>query len=64
MDERKIKCRLTFTLTQVKNLAEFLELNFIQSIRDDTDIDNIDYLCDMCGIYKELKKIAGEGDCD
>ena len=54
---------LDLTKSQAKNLAEFLEFNFINSIREDEDIDNIWYLCDMCDIYKALdglNKKSGE----
>ena len=55
-------CILNFTLSQVKNLAEFLEFNLIDNIRVDTDIDNINYLVDMCEIYKKLQEhIEKEG---
>lgn len=36
-----------FTKSQVDNLIEFIELNFIDTVRNDTDIDNIDYVVDM-----------------
>ena len=54
---------LDLTKSQAKNLAEFLEFNFINSIREDEYIDNMWYLCDMCDIYKALdwiNKKAGE----
>ncbi len=46
---------IELTKTQVDNLIEFVELNFIQSIRDDTDIDNIDYIVDMMDALKTLR---------
>ena len=61
MSEQKYVLELT--KSQAKNLTEFLELNFINSIRGDEYIDNIWYLCDMCDIYKALdgiNKKAGE----
>lgn len=55
---------LELTRSQVINLVEFIELNFIDSIRDDENIDNMGYLCNMCDIYKALdelsKKVVGE----
>ena len=41
--------------SQVENLIEFIELHFIDSIRDDTDIDNIDYVVDMMDILTKLR---------
>lgn len=45
---------VALTKSQVDNLIEFVELNFIQSIRDDTDVDNIDYVVDMMDALKTL----------
>lgn len=58
MDKRRRPLELT--QSQVENLMEFLEFNLIPSIRADTDIDNINYLTDMCDVYKKLKKIRGK----
>ena len=46
--------------SQVSNLLEFFDMFFIQSIREDDSIDNMDYVCDMCDIYKQLKRAAKE----
>lgn len=54
MAENGMNINLTFS--QVENLAEFFELNFIDSIRNDTEMDNIDYVVDMCEIYSKLKE--------
>ena len=45
---------LKLTDSQVENLKDFIEIEFIQSIRNDDAIDNIGYLIDMCDIYKQL----------
>ena len=37
-------------------LCDFIELNIFYYIRNDTDIDNIDWLVDMMEIYQKLKK--------
>ncbi|MGM9917583.1 hypothetical protein [Anaerotignum sp.] len=61
MSEQKYVLELT--KSQAKNLADFIEYNFISSFREDEYIDNIWYLCDMCDIYKALdgiNKKAGE----
>ena len=49
-------CVINLTFSQVENLAEFFEFNFIDSIRNDVDMDNINYVVDMCEIYSKLKK--------
>lgn len=58
----KDKCEtntLKLTPSQVNNLIEFFELNFIDSIRNDPECDNINYLVDMCDIYKQLTEKGG-----
>lgn len=49
---------IKLTKSQIENLMEFFEFEFIDSIRNNTDIDNMDYLVDMCEIYKKLKEGA------
>ena len=45
-----------FTKSQVDNLIEFIELNFINALRNDTDIDNIDYVVDMMDAFTKLRQ--------
>lgn len=45
-----------FTKSQVYNLIEFIELNFIDVVRNDTDIDNIDYVVDMMDALTKLRQ--------
>lgn len=54
---------LTLTKSQIDNLMEFLEFELIPSIRRNEETDNINYLVDMCDIYKKLVD-AKEGKCD
>lgn len=55
--------KIELTKSQCLNLAEFIEFSFIDSIRNDTDVDNMDYLVDMCDAYRVLTAAAGlEGD--
>ena len=49
---------VALTKSQVDNLIEFIELNFIQSVREDTDIDNIDYIVDMMDALKTLRLVS------
>lgn len=50
--------KVYLTNSQIKNLAEWFEFDFIPYIREDTTIDNINYICDMCDIYKKLKEVS------
>lgn len=48
---------ITLTKSQAENLLEFIDIYFINSIRDDEEVDNMGYLCNMCDVYKKLKDI-------
>lgn len=50
------------TKSQIDNLIEFFELEFIGMVRKDNCIDNMDYVCDMCDIYKGLKSLQRKTD--
>ena len=52
---------LRFTKSEVGNLADFIEFNIFNIIRDDTDIDGIGWLCDMTNIYQKLVKAGVKG---
>ena len=41
---------------QIESLIEFIDLNFLPPIRNDEDIDNMDYICNICDIYRNLTK--------
>lgn len=45
---------VNLTKSQCKNLAEYIEFNFIDYLRSDDGIDNIYYLADICEAYKKL----------
>lgn len=47
---------IMLTKSQCKNLKEFLEFEFINSVRRDRDVDNMEYIADMGIAYNELKK--------
>ena len=53
--------KIELTNSQIENLKDFFDYEFINGIRNDTEIDNMSYLVDMCEIYKKLKE-AGEND--
>ena len=48
--------QVELTKSQITNLADFIQFNFIQEIRNNDDIDNINYLVDMCDAYKVLRE--------
>ena len=44
------------TKSQVKNIADFIEFNLLNVIRNDDDIDNILWVNDMCEAYVKLRE--------
>ncbi len=44
------------TESQIKNLADFIEFNLLDVIRNDDDIDNILWVNDMCEAYTKLRE--------
>ena len=51
-----------FTKSQVDNLVEFIEWNFIDIIRKDEEVDNINYIIDMMEALKKLRAVAEKFD--
>ena len=49
---------LNFDKDTCKNVAEFLEVYFFQNIRDDEDIDNIEYVRSLINAIDELKRAS------
>ena len=48
---------LNFDKETCKNVADFLELYFFQNIRDDPDMDNIEYVRSLINAIDELKRV-------
>ena len=53
--------KIELTKSQILNLIDFFECDFIGCYKNNTEADNIAYLVDMCDIYTKLKK-AQEND--
>lgn len=54
--------QLTLTNSEAGNLMEYIKYYFIDSIREDEEVDNIDYVCDICKVYSKLKYKIGDQD--
>lgn len=54
---------ISLTAEQRAGLIEFIEFGFIDYIRSNEDIDDFDYLRDICDIYKLLMQ-EKEGAAD
>lgn len=46
---------VTLDKDELNNIIEFIELNFIESIRNDTYIDNIDYIVSVVNALQKLR---------
>ena len=47
---------ILLTQSQAENLMEFFKIAFLPMVRDTPEIDNLDYVADMCEVYKEIKR--------
>lgn len=54
--------KVELTKSKIKNLADFIELTLISAIREDADIDNINWVVDMAESYKILRKAEEESE--
>ncbi len=52
---------IELTDAQIDNLIELLDMNFIKIIREDEEVDNMDYIVSMCDVFVKLKKAKEEG---
>ena len=50
---------LNIDASTCSNIADFLELYFFQNIRDDTDMDNIEYVRSLINAIDELRRVSG-----
>lgn len=46
---------IKLTPDEAESLADFLEGYLIQVIRDDTEVDNMTWLCNLCSVYRKCK---------
>ena len=51
---------IELTKSQAENLLDFIECEFIPFVRNDPNIDSMQYLSDICDIYKQLNIKIGE----
>ena len=54
-ESNKVKYNIELTESQLISLSEFIELDFIGSIKSDDGVGDMNYLCDICGIYEQLR---------
>ena len=49
---------ISFTLDECKNLADYIELTLFEAIRNDPEIDNIEWLVSIMSAYTKLVNVA------
>ena len=52
--------KVELTKSQCNNVADFIELYIFQAVRDDPEMDNLEYLRDMLDAEKALRKAVDE----
>lgn len=45
-----------FTIDELESLIDLIECNIFPIIRNDEDIDNINWLCNICSAYRKMKE--------
>jgi hypothetical protein len=43
------------------SLADFIQFNFIKSIKDDADVDSMEYIANICSVYQKCQDIILAG---
>jgi len=51
-----------FTIDELESLIDLIECNIFPIIRNDEDIDNINWLCYICSAYRKMKERVGDRD--
>lgn len=47
---------IEITQSQAESLLDFIEVHFLSSLRTDVDIDNMQYVVNICDIWKMLNE--------
>lgn len=56
------KIKIELTKSQIGSLLEFIEYEFVDSIRRDETVDNIDYVVNISDVLKTLR--SATEDCE
>ena len=49
---------IEITKAQAESMVDFLEAEFINGIRNDPDLDNLQYVVNICEVYKKLNDVC------
>ena len=55
---------IEITKAQAESMVDFLEAEFINGIRNDSDLDNLQYVINICDVYKKLNEICEKGGAE
>ena len=50
--------KIELTKSQCVSLVEFIEFTLIPSVRNDQDLDNLQYVINICDAYKVFKEVV------
>ena len=53
---------IELTKGQCESLVEFIDFTLIPSLRNDPDIDNLQYVINICDAYKAFKEAIENGN--
>ena len=54
--------KIELTKGQCESLMEFIDFTLIPSLRQDPDIDNLQYVINICDAYKVFKEVADNNE--
>ena len=60
----EMNCRadmILLTRDECESLLDWLEIHLIDDIREDTEIDNMEWLSNMMSIYHKCKAVSKDG---
>lgn len=52
---------ILFTRDECESLLDWLEIHLIDDIREDTDVDSMEWLSNMMSIYNKCKAVSKNG---
>ena len=53
--------KIELTKSQCESLVDFIDFTLIPSIRNDPDLDNLEYVINICDAYKVFKEVVDNG---
>ena len=54
--------KIELTKSQCASLVNFIDFAFIPSLRQDPDLDNLQYVINICDAYKVFKEVVDSNE--